>query len=166
MTIPTLSPQAALPTRPGVGLALLRVVLGTIFVYHGAGKLFGDLAQTAGFFGSLGIPAPTLSAWLVALVEFGGGLALLLGVFARPAAVLLIPVMVVAVLTVHGAHGFENTNIVGMGEAGPVFGMPGWEYNLTLIGGLLAVLFGGAGRWALGKGGAISRQYEVGPAHA
>lgn len=166
MTVPTLSSQAALPTRPGVGLALLRVILGIIFVYHGAGKLFGDLAQTAGFFASLGIPAPTLSAWLVALVEFGGGLALLLGLFARPAAALLIPVMVVAVLTVHGANGFANTNIVGMGEAGPIFGMPGWEYHLTLIGGLLAVLFGGAGRWTLGKGDRVPRPIEARPAHA
>lgn len=165
MTVPTIS-QAALPTQPGVGLAVLRVILGTIFIYHGADKLFGGLAQTTGFFGSLGIPAPALSAWLVALVEFGGGLALLLGLLARPAAALLIPVMVVAVLTVHGANGFANTNIVGMGEAGPIFGMPGWEYHLTLIGGLFAVLFGGAGRWALRMGGVAPRSIEGRPAHA
>ena len=141
----------ALPDRPGIGLSVLRIVLGVVFLYHGAGKVFGDMAQTAGFFGSLGIPAPTATAWLVALLEFVGGIALILGLFARPAAALLVPVMVGAILTVHAANGFANTNIVGMGETGLVFGMPGWEFNLVLIAGLLAIAFGGSGRWALGR---------------
>jgi putative oxidoreductase len=134
--------------RPGVGMAVLRVVLGVVFMYHGFGKLTG-IEGTAGFFGSLGIPAPLVAAWAVALIEFLGGLALVLGVGARIAAVALVPVMVGAIATVHLPSGFGNTNIVGMSEAGPVFGMPGWEFNLVLIAGLAAVTFAGAGRWAL-----------------
>lgn len=149
---------STLRDRPGTGLAILRVVLGIVFVYHGAGKLFSDMAQTAGFFASLGIPAPAATAWLVALVEFLGGLALILGFFARPAAALLVPVMAGAILTVHAAQGFANTNIVGMSETGPVFGMPGWEFNLVLIAGLLAVAFGGSGRWSLGPSRERSQQ--------
>lgn len=140
-------------TEAGTGLAILRVILGAIFVFHGADKLFGGIGNTAGFFGMIGIPAPAASAWLVALVEFFGGLALILGFFARVAAALLVPVMLVAILTVHGANGFANVNITGMGDAGPIFGMPGWEYNLALLGGLLAIAFGGPGRWALRRTG-------------
>lgn len=132
-------------TRPAAGLAVLRVVLGVIFVYHGYGKLFGGIESTAGFFGSLGIPAPLASAWLVGIVEFFGGLALVAGIGARAAAALLVPTMVVAIATVHWGSGFANTNITGMGPQGPVFGMPGWEFNLALTGGLLGIILGGAG---------------------
>ena len=135
--------------QPGTGLAILRIVLGIIFVYHGADKLFGGIVDTTGFFGMVGIPFPALMAWLVGLVEFGGGLALILGFFARIGALLLVPVMLVAIATVHLGNGFANVNIVGMGESGPIFGLPGWEYNFALLGGLLAVAFGGPGRWAL-----------------
>lgn len=131
--------------KPEAGLAALRVILGAIFVYHGFGKLFGGIETTAGFFGMLGIPAPVASAWLVGIVEFFGGLALITGLGARVASALLVPTMLVAIMTVHWANGFANTNITGMGEQGPVFGMPGWEFNLALIGGLLGVLLGGAG---------------------
>jgi putative oxidoreductase len=139
--------------RPAVGLAVLRVVLGAIFVYHGFGKLFGGIESTAGFFGMIGIPAPVASAWLVGLLELFGGLALVAGFGARAAAALLVPVMLVAIATVHGANGFANVNITGMGEQGPVFGMPGWEFNLALVGGLLGVALGGAGSFRALLGG-------------
>jgi len=137
-----------LRTDPGVALAVLRVILGAIFVYHGFGKLTG-IEQTAGFFGAVGIPAAGLAAWTVALLEFFGGLALVMGTLARPAAALLVPVMIGAIVTVHAPSGFANTNIVGMSESGPVFGMPGWEFNLILIAALMAIALGGAGRAAL-----------------
>lgn len=131
--------------RPEAGLAVLRVVLGVIFAFHGFDKLFGGIEGTAGFFGAVGIPAPAAAAWLVGLVEFLGGLALIAGLGARVAAALLVPVMLVAIATVHWASGFANVNITGMGEQGPIFGMPGWEFNLALLGGLLGVVLGGAG---------------------
>jgi putative oxidoreductase len=142
--------RASTAFGPDVGLAVLRIVLGMIFVFHGADKLFGGIGETAGFFGMIGIPAAGFMAWVVGLVEFLGGLALITGFFASAATVLLIPVMLVAVLTVHFPNGFANVNITGMGEQGPIFGMPGWEFNLAMIGGLLAIALGGPGRWAPG----------------
>lgn len=140
--------------KPGAGLAVLRVILGAIFVFHGFDKLFGGIESTAGFFGMVGIPAPAVAAWLVGLVEFVGGLALIAGVGARVAAALLVPTMLVAIATVHWGNGFANVNITGMGEQGPVFGMPGWEFNLALMGGLLGVALGGAGSFRVAGRGA------------
>ena len=60
-------------------------------------------------------------------------------------AVLQIGVMVVALFTVHLGAGFSFMNIIGMSEAGPQFGIPGFEINLLYIAGLSALLLGGAG---------------------
>lgn len=142
------------PRSGGFGLTVLRVVLGAVFLYHGFDKFFvTGIGQIAGMFGNFGIPLAGVSAWLVALVETFGGLALLLGLGARAAAALLIPVMLVAIIAVHGPNGFSNIQVVGMTEQGPQFGMPGWEYNLVLIGALSAILLNGAGPFTLGGRG-------------
>lgn len=77
---------------------LARVVIGSVFIQTGWGKLH-SLDQVVGFFRSLGIPAPELQAPFVASVEFAGGIAILLGLFTRLAALPLIGTMVVAILT-------------------------------------------------------------------
>ena len=72
------------------GIALLRVVVGVVFLAHGAQKLFVyGIPGTAGFLGHAGIPFPMLSAVLTIGAEFLGGLFLLLGLFTRPAAAFL-----------------------------------------------------------------------------
>jgi putative oxidoreductase len=95
----------------GWGIAVLRVVVGIVFLAHGFQKLFlmgfGGIAE---MFGGLGIPAPGLFAVIVTLVEFLGGLALIVGLFTRIAAILLAGDMLVAILTVHLPHGFFITN--------------------------------------------------------
>lgn len=80
-------------------LLLLRVVVGLIFIVAGWGKLNG-IDGTAGFFESAGIPLPLVMAWVVALVEFVGGIMVLLGLYIRVPAILLAIIMVVAILTV------------------------------------------------------------------
>jgi putative oxidoreductase len=125
----------------------LRLVLGFGFVYHGFPKLF-SAEERAGFVGMLegiGVPAPGVTSWLVGIVEFGGGLMLLAGAFVAVVAVLGIADMAVAALTVHLPSGFNFLNMTGMTEAGPEFGMPGYEVNLLYIAGFLALLLGGAG---------------------
>jgi uncharacterized membrane protein YphA (DoxX/SURF4 family) len=86
-------------TNPSWGLTVLRLVVGSVFVVHGAQKLFQvGLAGLAGISGSLHIPLPLVSAVFATLVEFVVGIALLLGVFTRWAAALIASELLVAVL--------------------------------------------------------------------
>lgn len=129
----------------------LRLVIGFGFVYHGFPKLFSGAGHD-GFVGMLqmiGVPAPGLMAWLVGIVEFAGGLALLAGAFVQLVAIPLIADMLVALFTVHLPQGFNFMNITGMGEAGPQFGMPGYEVNLLYLAGLVSLMLGGAGALSL-----------------
>ena len=73
---------------------LLRVVLGLVFIMHGAQKLFGafgggGISGTAGFLGQLGFPAAGFFAVILAIVEFFGGLFVLVGLFTRYASLLI-----------------------------------------------------------------------------
>lgn len=77
---------------------LLRIGVGVIFIIAGWGKLTG-IEGTQGFFGNIGIPLPALMAWVVAIVEFFGGLMILLGAYIRIPALLMAVIMVVAILT-------------------------------------------------------------------
>lgn len=121
--------------NPGLGLAILRIVLGVIFLMHGWPKLAGGIDATAGFLGSLGLPFPLLAAWGLALLEAVGGLLLIIGYLVAPVAVLLTLHMTAGIFLVHLANGFY---VVGPGQGGI-------EFNLLLISALLTVLFAGPG---------------------
>lgn len=129
------------------GPLALRLVIGIGFLYHGLPKLFTGQGHQMfqGMLEGIGIPAPGLMSWVVAIVEVGGGLALLAGAFTAIAGGLLIVHMLVAMFTVHWPNGFNFLNITGMTDAGPTFGMPGIEVNLLYIAGLLALVLGGPG---------------------
>lgn len=80
------------PSGLDYGLFLMRLTLAFILVHHGAQKLFGiwdgpGLSGFGGWLGSMGVPMPSVSAFLAAAAEFFGGIALLLGVFVRLAAI-------------------------------------------------------------------------------
>ena len=95
---------------------LLRVSAGVLFVIHGGLKLFVfGLAGTAGFFASIGLPAP-LGAVTIA-VEILGGLALIAGLWTRWVSLALVPIMVGAGYFGHVANGFFFSAPNG-----------GWEY--------------------------------------
>lgn len=123
----------------------LRLVLGFGFLYHGVPKVFtaGGHDMFVGMLQSIGVPAAGLMAWVVAIVEVVGGLALIAGAFVTIASALLIVNMLVALFTVHLPNGFNFINITGMTEAGPQFGMPGYEVNLLYLAGLLALFLRG-----------------------
>ncbi len=89
-----------LPTdqNKDTALLLLRVGVGIIFIVAGWGKLTG-IENVQGFFGGLGIPLPGLMAWVVAIIEFVGGIMVLAGAFIRVPAILLAIIMVVAIIT-------------------------------------------------------------------
>lgn len=81
-----------------LGLLLLRLLLGAIFLRTGWGK-FQHLDKVAAFFASLGIPAAKIQAPFVACIELVGGAALILGAGVRIFSALLIGVMAVALAT-------------------------------------------------------------------
>ncbi|MGP5284363.1 MAG: DoxX family protein [Pseudomonas helleri] len=130
--------QTVLATRAGYGLTVLRVFVGIIFAAHGSQKLFGwfgggGLAGTAQWMESIGLAPGTLMALLSGGTEFFGGLALIIGLLARPAALGLSFTLLVAIFSVHIHNGLFMAN-------------NGYEFALALLGGTLAVLLEGAGK--------------------
>ena len=124
----------------------LRLIIGFGFIYHGSPKIFSGQGHEmfVGMLQGIGVPAAGLTAWVVGIVELLGGLALIAGAFVSVAAALLIIDMLVALFTVHLPNGFNFINITGMTEAGPQFGMPGYEVPLLYLAGLLALFLRGA----------------------
>ncbi len=123
----------------------LRLMIGFGFLYHGVPKLFTAQGHEMflGMLQNIGVPAAGLAAWLVGIVEVLGGLALIAGAFVSIASVLLIIDMLVALFTVHLPAGFSFMHVTGMTDAGPQFGMPGYEVPLLYIAALLALFLRG-----------------------
>jgi putative oxidoreductase len=108
-----------------------RVLLSILFIIAGYSKLTA-IGGTAGFFGSLGLPMPTATAVIVGLVEFFGGLAILLGFKTRIAAI-VVAIFVLAATAV--AH-------LDFSQAGNALML---QKNLAITGGLLLLAVLGAG---------------------
>lgn len=127
------------PTTAGqldAALAILRVIVGVIFAVHGGQKLFVfGLAGVAGAFGQMGVPLAGVVGPAVALLEFAGGIALVVGLLTRPVALGLAINMIGAILLVHGRAGF--------------FLPAGYEFALALLGSAAALAIAGAGGWSL-----------------
>ena len=126
------------PTRSQIDTALtvLRVVLGITFIMHGGQKIFVyGFDGVAGSFAQMGIPAAGLMGPFVALVEFVGGIAIVLGLLTRLAALGLAATMIVAILTVHLKAGFFNPG--------------GIEFPLSLLGTAITLAITGAGAFSL-----------------
>jgi putative oxidoreductase len=139
--------KAIFNTNAGHGLTAVRVLVGIIFIAHGSQKLFGafggyGLEGTGQYMASLGLTPGYLMALLSGSAEFFGGLGLLVGLLARPAALVLAATLVVAIFSVHIHNGLFMAN-------------NGYEFALALLGGVIAVLIEGAGRLSIDR--AISR---------
>jgi len=124
-----------------LGLMLLRVVLGVVFFAHGAQKVFGwfggyGLSGTVGYFKNVvHVPAPL--AYLGPFIEFLGGIALILGLFTKFAALGIFLMMLVATIKVHLPAGFF---LSGKGDGKG----QGYEFTLTLaVISLVLVILGG-----------------------
>lgn len=116
-------------------LLVVRLIVGIIFMVHGAQKVFGafggpGLAGVAKMMGPVG--------YLVAIGEFFGGLGMAVGFLSRFSAAAISVIMIGAIAMVHGKNGFFLSN-------------QGFEYNLALIGLLAPILIAGPGRLSLGR---------------
>jgi putative oxidoreductase len=121
-------------------LLLARLAIAAIFVQSGFGKLAGLAGFTAGLEG-MGVPLAAVLAPLGATVEFFGGLALVLGAWTRPAAVLVAGFTVAATLI---AHRFWDYPAEQQAMQTIQF-----MKNLAIVGGLLGVVAAGAGRFSV-----------------
>lgn len=120
----------------------LRLIIGFGFMAHGYAKLSRGPEEFAKILQMLRMPAPSLMAWVTALVEFFGGLALLAGAFVAIVSIPLAVLMLVAMFTIHLPYGFSSIKLTGMTASGPQFGTPGYETNLLYIAGLLTLVLG------------------------
>jgi putative oxidoreductase len=133
--------------RFDTALAVLRVVVGAVFTIHGAQKLFVfGLAGVSQGFGGMGVPLPTVTAPAVALLEFFGGLALIIGLLTRLAALGLAIDMLGAMLLVHLPNGFFLPN--------------GVEFALVLFAACVAFAVAGAGEFSVDA--ALGRRRSMG----
>lgn len=121
-------------TAPYAAL-ILRVVLGILFLAHAGLKIFVFTpAGTVGFFGSLGLPG--FFAYVVILAELAAGVALILGIYTRLVSLATLPILIGAIVMVHGAKGFYTST-------------DGWEFLGLWIGAQLALAGLGDGPYAL-----------------
>jgi putative oxidoreductase len=113
-----------------LGLLVLRIVLGAIFMYHGYPKLFSDPARWVQTFAKMGFPG--YFAYIAGVLELFGGGVLIIGLFTRGAALLLAIEMGVAVARVH----IPTSGIYALSK---------YEFPLLLGSAALALTTTGAG---------------------
>ncbi|KAB0540220.1 DoxX family protein [Pseudochrobactrum algeriensis] len=120
-------------------ILISRVFLAILFILAGWGKLTG-LEGTAQYFGAIGLPMPSVTAVLVGLVEFVGGLAILIGFQTRIAAVVVALFTIGATLVAHMDFA-EGMNALMA------------QKNLAIAGGLLLLAVTGAGAYSVDRRG-------------
>ncbi len=135
--------QTLFSTNGGYAALILRLPVGLILAAHGAQKLFGwfggyGLEGTGQWMASIGLTPGYLMALLAGSAEFFGGIALLLGLLTRPAALVSAFTMLVAIFGVHFDNGLFMSN-------------NGYEYALSLLAVTLALAVQGAGRLSVDR---------------
>lgn len=103
-----------------IGALILRVTLGILFFIHGLVKFQGGIENTVGWFESINIPG--FMAYVVALIELVGGIALIIGFATRLVSILLALLMVGAIITAKLPVG-----LLGNGQ------MAGYELDLAFL---------------------------------
>lgn len=123
----------ALSTQAGLGLAILRVVMGLIFMYSGYRKVFGG-GFAIGYFKKLGIPVAEVMGPFVSFLELGGGALLIAGLFSRYVGVLFVIEFIVA----------SYFRFLGGG-------LPAARLELLLVAGAIVLVTNGAGALGLDR---------------
>jgi putative oxidoreductase len=138
------------PSLPEAWYAIpIRLIVGYGFIEHGYAKLARGPDDFANILHALGLPAATLLSWATVLVELLGGLAVMVGAFIPLASVPMAFVLLVAIFTVHLPYGFSSIKLQSVTAAGAHFGQPGYETDLLYLAGLVALVLGGSGPFAL-----------------
>ncbi|MGX5850786.1 DoxX family protein [Mesorhizobium sp. PL10] len=135
MTISSSTAGAGTASNSSTTILLGRILLAAIFLLSGFGKLTA-IAGTAGYFGSLGLPLPTVTAIVVGLIELVGGLAILVGFQTR------IVAWVLAIFTV-------ATGLVAHMNWADQMQMINFLKNLAITGGFLVLASSGAGAYSI-----------------
>ena len=117
----------------------LRLILGILFIAHGYPKL-KNLKGTASWLASIGFRPGIFWALVLSITELGGGIAILAGLAVRIASALLIVAMAIATLLKAFKWKMPFTK---MSEGA------GYEFDLVILAGLIALLFLGAGNWSV-----------------
>lgn len=128
----------AAPAQNSVVVLLGRVFLAAIFIMAGFGKL-SDIAGTAGYFASMNLPVPNITAVVVAVVELLGGIAVLVGFKTRIAAWLLAIFCVASAFVAH-------MNWADMGQ------LINFQKNISMAGGFLVLAAFGPGALSIDRG--------------
>ncbi|GLR71354.1 DoxX family protein [Agaribacter marinus] len=128
-------------SNKNLGSLALRVPLGIVLAAHGAQKLFGwfggyGLEGTGQWMASIGLVPGFLMALLAGSAEFFGGLALVVGLLTRPAALISAFTMIVAIFSVHISNGLFMSN-------------NGYEFALVLLAATIALSIQGGGRFSV-----------------
>jgi putative oxidoreductase len=123
----------------------LRLMVGLGFFQHGYAKLARGADGFIAILHAIGMPFADLLGWSTIAIEIVGGLLVLLGALVPVAALPMIVVLLVAIVTVHLPNGFSSIKLISYDSMGAHFGQPGYETDLLYLAGLLALCIGGAG---------------------
>ena len=132
------------PALTDLAVLLVRAFIGVCFVIHGLGKLglvgTGDMKGFVGWLESLGVPMAPVQARMAMLSEIVGGTLIAVGLFTRPACLLLIGTMIIAARLGHKGAGYLITN-----------DPPGAEYTINLAAICLVIALLGPGLYSLDR---------------
>ena len=116
-----------------LGLAVLRIATGIVFLDHGYQKLFKmGIGGVTGFFGHVGVPLAGVMATLITFLEVFGAIAIIVGFLTRPLALAFVLDMLGAILLVQLKNGFSK-----------------YELEFLLCAASLALFFAGAGKYSV-----------------
>ena len=122
----------------------LRAMVGFGFAAHGYAKLARGPQGFAQIVSALGLPAPLFTAWATSILEYVGGILLMLGAFVVPLSVPLAGIMLTALFGVHLRYGFSSIRLKALSSAGAEFGPVGYEITLLYLAGLATLVLGGS----------------------
>jgi putative oxidoreductase len=98
---------------------------------------------------AIGLPLAPMLGWATIGVEILGGLMILCGALVPLAALPMLVVLAVAIVTVHLPNGFSSIKLLSFDRTGAHFGQPGYETDLLYMAGLVTLCIGGAGRFSV-----------------